>query len=123
MLKNNQLWRVFLAVWVVVILVLCLMPAPDLPKEPSFPQFDKLVHFTLYFILSGLFLLAYPNLRSGRGLVWLFLFVVFLGGSVEILQLVLPIQRTASLADMMANLAGTLALVGVFRTVFKRISD
>ncbi len=48
----SRLGQVFTLVWGLTIFILCLMPASDLPEVRRFPNLDKIVHFTFYFVLT-----------------------------------------------------------------------
>ena len=99
-------------IWLIFIAVLSLMPAEDLPKVPmwNLPQFDKLVHFTMYFILAVL--LAKPLIKLEL-LVWsIVLFIsVLIGGLIEILQFAITNYRSASWFDFLADITG--AIIGL----------
>jgi VanZ family protein len=65
---------------------------------------DKLLHFTAYFILS---LLATTALRAGRNALLAVLGLIALGGALEIIQGF--IGRDAELMDEAANTLGAIA--------------
>jgi VanZ family protein len=96
-------------IWLVIIAVLCLMPGNDLPRIPlsNLPQFDKLVHFMMYFILA---LLLVKPLRRLQLPVWVIVLVisVLIGGLIEILQYAITNLRSASWFDFFADIAGTI---------------
>lgn len=98
--------KLFALAWSLLIVILCLMPADDLPKEEWFPNLDKVVHFVFYLVLSMVVLFISTSPKSVPSpktrLILLF------GGSclIEVLQLLLPINRSFSFLDLMANLIG-----------------
>lgn len=125
-MNKNTLLRVgelFTVLWTIIIFVLCLFPADDLPKEELFPNLDKVAHFTFYFVLSAASLLVLKLLKSEIS-VYLILLLIFLTSFlIEVLQLILPINRSFSLYDMLANTVGLFAGWLVFeRIIFPRIN-
>ena len=105
-IRNAKVGQLFTILWGIMILILCLMPANDLPKVEKIPNLDKIVHFTLYFVLSVSALITLKLLRSkiNRFLVITGFFLASL--VIEILQAILPFNRSFSLLDLTANLAG-----------------
>lgn len=80
------------------------------PQPPSVVEghWDKAQHFTAYF---GLALLATLAWGRRRGLIWIVLGVIALGGVMEILQGI--VGRDAAWLDQLANTLGSLAGAGV----------
>jgi VanZ family protein len=107
-------WKTFL--WTGVILYLCLLPAKDVKKIDilKFDNADKLVHFSMYFILS--FLLLYDSLsvrqiKPSKVISFFYLpftITLVLGGSIELIQYFFIDSRDGSIFDMLANLIGML---------------
>jgi VanZ family protein len=81
---------------------------PHPPKLAGPWLWDKLDHFTAYF---GLALLATLGWGLRRSLVWVFLGVVVLGGSLEIIQSL--VGRDGQWGDFFANDLGALLGAGV----------
>ncbi len=109
--------------WAVFILVLCLMPSRDLPSV-SIWEFDKLVHFGFYVILSALMFWGWKKQTHFSVLhiqtVLKILAITFTYGfAVEILQELLTADRHFELLDAVANsaggVAGSLISVKLFR--------
>jgi hypothetical protein len=109
--KSLHALRVAAAViWTLVILVLCWTPSFVVHKieYDSFfklPSLDKLVHGTIFIILSILWL----RVASSRRAIW----TIILGGFAlavisELGQLMPFVQRDATLFDMLADWAGVL---------------
>lgn len=103
--KYFPLLKTITIVWLILITLLCLIPQDDLPQTELIPHLDKLVHFSLYFVLTVLSLIVYrkPKLR-GKILIMTGIFVFSL--LIEIMQGILPFGRTFSLTDLLANLSG-----------------
>lgn len=80
------------------------------PQPPSVVEgyWDKAQHFTAYF---GLALLATLAWGRRRGLVWIVLGVIALGGALEILQGL--VGRDSAWADQLANTLGALMGTGL----------
>lgn len=92
--------------WSSLIIILCLMPADDLPKEEWFPNLDKVVHFTFYFVLSNLLLIILELQNARFPKIRLLLAIFTMSLVIEILQLILPVNRSFSLFDLIANASG-----------------
>ncbi len=89
----------------------------------SIPYFDKLVHFTFYFIasmLGGLFgrEISKGHIAKAKVLGISFVGLVLYGIIIEVLQSYMTTYRSGELMDVMANstgtLLGTLLIMGVF---------
>ena len=108
----------------VIITVLSLVSfKSDNTPDISIPFFDKLVHFTFYFIasiLGGLFgrEISKGHIAKAKVLGIFFVGLIFYGIIIEVLQSKLTTYRSGELMDVMANsagaLLGTLLIWGVF---------
>jgi len=98
------------------------MPSRDLPEMPV-GNFDKIVHFSMYFVLSVLLMKAmYYHSRSlTGGKVFLFTLIIvgMYGILMELFQSFVP-GRTPSLADVLANVAGILAANALRKVIICR---
>ena len=102
--------------WALVILVLCGMPGRDIPHISflEIPNFDKLVHAGIFFVLILLivrgFLLQtiFIKLRQFAKLISFVICVVY-GGLLEIMQGTLCQGRTADMFDFFADSFGVAA--------------
>lgn len=83
--KNKKLAALCAYIWAAIIFAACLIPGRDVPSLTIF-QYDKLVHFGIFALLSFLFLLQMkqPTLKK-RGL-YTFLACTAYGYFVEIMQ-------------------------------------
>ena len=97
---------VFACGWTVLIVAALSVPGSNLPGS-SVLELDKLIHFALFFVLTGLWLAAKSEARIDRGLAILGLILLFAAGS-EYYQQVMPIGRTAELRDVLADSVGAL---------------
>jgi len=76
----------------------------------SIPNFDKLVHFGMYFVLMSVIILEHrKNLSNPLNLFLLALIPLSYGILMEILQLTLTTTRTGDVYDALADAAGVLA--------------
>lgn len=110
-LKPLRFPRFWLALWwlaVVVTVVVCLVPAADLPETP--PGGDKVQHFLAYFVLMASAVQLYASRRS-----WLrvALGLLVMGIAIEFAQAALTTTRAADLWDAVADLLGILAGWGI----------
>jgi VanZ family protein len=83
-------------------------------KKIWFPHLDKCVHFTFHFVLMvlGAFFLKEAVSNSwdwNKRLKTLFVFSLCYGLLIELLQWVMPFDRSAEIWDVLANLAGAVA--------------
>lgn len=104
--------------WAVLILVLCLMPGPALPKWDWADLFslDKPVHAILFAVQFVLVVraLAWDTWRSGPGartLVLAFVITVTYGILTELMQHLEALGRHGDVNDAIANTVG--ALLGI----------
>jgi len=111
-LRNSIYYWVFPYTFVVIIL--SLIPVPNL-KIPEFDLFqpDKLVHFSMYFIM--LFGWVKSKFFNESALKFKSLILVFvISFSTEILQGTSFIKRYFEIADLAANAIGILLSYGTF---------
>ncbi|RKD86209.1 VanZ like protein [Mangrovibacterium diazotrophicum] len=116
-IRNAKITQVFTIAWGIMILILCLMPASDLPKVERIPNLDKIVHFTLYFVLSVSELITIKLQKTKINSA--FVIIGFFLGSflIEVLQGILPFNRSFSMLDLVANLSGLLGGLLFYRFV------
>jgi VanZ family protein len=95
---------------VVVILVLCFINPPQM-EAPPVTNFDKLVHFLMFFGLSGTIFFDssfYFKRRAGGWLIFWssLLFPTVFGGVIEIAQEYLTVLRTGDWIDFLFDTIG-----------------
>lgn len=128
MLKQIR-YRIGFISWMVFITVMSLVSfEDDNSLDISIPYFDKLVHFTFYFIagiLGGLFGREISKGRFSKTKVLGISFVglVFYGIIIEVLQSSMTTYRSGELMDVMANSAGALLGTLLIWGVFSKRSD
>lgn len=105
--------------WALVIAILCGIPGKDIPHFSYLEllQFDKMVHATVFFVLTVLLLNSFtkyfaPTIIRTYAFLLAGLFCVSYGGLLEILQGAIFSERTADIFDFIANSFGCmLALI------------
>lgn len=100
-----QLSRGAAVIWMLVILIGCTLPGPNVPT--SLTLNDKLMHVAIFIPFGLLWTLA--GLRPG----WAVLAGLLFGVTIEIMQAVLPIHRSGDVEDAVADFAGVLIGVGL----------
>lgn len=105
--------------WAVLIATLSLMPSSDFPKI-TIPHFDKLVHFSFYFIL---FLFTaygwkkqsqYAFLRQSP-LFFIWFICMLFGIAIEIGQETFTTTRHFDLEDILANGTGAFFALSIWK--------
>jgi len=98
--------------YLILIALLSLLPASNLPNIPFFTGEDKVIHFGMY---AGLGFIACWSLNISnnrfKSYPLLLLFVFMWGVVMEILQRLMAKGRSLEGMDMLANFAG--AIVGL----------
>ena len=96
--------------WAIVILVLSIMPTSDMSihSDMLFPHADKVVHFTMYFILQ-VFSMSNNLLASKRrNDIFIFSLVAAYGVLMELIQGYFLVDRFFDYYDIIANITGAL---------------
>lgn len=113
-------WRSIL--WALLSLIACILPSKSLPQINKIfvPHFDKVVHFTLFFILT-LILLYESRLRkanaslSRKTIIWIVVITLVYASILEGVQFFFTASRSGNLADLAANLLGIFVALLVYR--------
>lgn len=95
--KSNQFWRWFFFVYVAVVLAFSALPIPGHIIAGG----DKFKHLTAFFAFALFFIKAFPN----AGFLKVFLWGLFFGIFIEIMQFFIP-GRSSELLDIAADGAG-----------------
>ncbi len=112
------LFRWLAIVWTVIMLIGCLTPHSELPDE-LVNWNDKAQHIAIFALFTLLWRLAGLKLLTAALVGFVF------GALIEVLQYVLPINRSADWADLFADSIGVvigLLLVPVAQKVIDGIS-
>ena len=92
--------------WTITMLIGCLTPHDQVPDE-LMTWNDKFLHIAIFFLFAVLWLLA------GFRVFSVILAGLFVGALIEVLQYILPINRSADWFDLVADMVGTVIGVGV----------
>jgi len=100
---------VFSSIWTAVILYLSLARIHT-PEEIShlFPNEDKVVHFSMYFILCTFLQFEFRNSTKKNIIFWIMLYTFSFGYLMEILQGTLFTYRSYDIYDFLANCIGAI---------------
>jgi VanZ family protein len=109
-MKLFYFWKPIL--WLAIICYALFIPAKELPVKPLFsiPHFDKMVHFTLFFVFCILLLRPLKKLKLNFYFLAPLISIV-LGGILEFSQQMFSKSRSSDIYDFMANTLGILAAV------------
>ncbi|RKR09498.1 VanZ family protein [Flavobacterium sp. 90] len=120
-----------LLIWAIIcsgiIAYFCLVDSSKIPVV-NFPSIDKIVHFCFHFGFTISWIVFFKKELKGReaddykAYLISFIFSVFFGITIEILQSVLTITRASDVTDVLANALG--ATIAVFTAIaFKKQLD
>ncbi|MBF4466471.1 VanZ family protein [Flavobacterium sp. LC2016-12] len=120
-----------LLIWAIIcsgiISYFCLTDSSNIPAV-NFPSIDKIVHFCFHFGFTISWILFFKKELKGReandykAYLVSFIFSVFFGITIEILQGIFTVTRAADVIDILANTIG--ATIAVFTAIaFKRQLD
>jgi VanZ family protein len=101
----------------IVILYLSLASAGTLNKIPmiKFEGMDKVVHFIMYSVFTGVILFENRKRIKRNGSLFLIALIPLLfGGLLEILQAYLTTSRSGNIPDFLFNMAGIVFSVLIF---------
>ena len=104
--------------WTLLILAACTIPGKDIPSI-NIVSFDKFAHFGIFAGLGWLWMWALQGTltsRMKRVLVFGITYAIF----TEIYQGLLPFEREPDPLDALANIAGLVTAVVLYRALQKR---
>ena len=103
-------------IWLAFICYGLFIPAQELPMKPfsNIPHFDKMVHFSLFFVLCLLLFRPFKNLNF-RYYILAPITSIFLGAILEIIQHMVSASRNTDFYDFLANTTGIIAAVVFYR--------
>lgn len=111
--------------WLIIILYLSFSPLKNWPQQTIFQKlyFDKVVHITMYAVLSFLLLRSiffYQKKQPPRFSIVVVTFICCagMGIAIEFLQPLLTAFRKFEWLDMVANAAGAITGILLFRRLF-----
>jgi hypothetical protein len=110
---NKTVYRTVFVFYTAFLFTVTLMPLGILESEEEdwltflhFKQQDKVVHFLLFWVYTGLLYFAFKSKK-----VYLFFIPVLTGIFIEILQYSLDLGRNFDAFDILANSLGTLCMI------------
>ncbi len=103
-------------IWLLIICYGLFIPASSLPTKPfmAIPNFDKLVHFGLFFIFCLLLFVPFKKMRMNH-LIFAPLMSLVLSAVLETVQHLISSSRSSNFYDFLANTAGIFASVLFFQ--------
>lgn len=117
-IKIHPIFASVSIVLLVAIMYVSLLPMKELP-DVHFFQVDKLVHISMYFVLSlGLFKGFFGH-NGLKGIILACVLSLFYGIIVEVLQYFLPTGRMFDIFDIFANGIGAMIAYLVIYIIFK----
>lgn len=121
-MKKSLLFYFPAFAWACIIFYLCSMPPSDVDKISffNFPHIDKVAHFTFYFVLVGLLLIADWKIlkySTKRVIYWISVSILY-SIIIEILQGCCFEGRSASVFDASFNSLGAISGFLAFRYIF-----
>ncbi|MGV8136176.1 MAG: VanZ family protein [Mangrovibacterium sp.] len=118
--KHLTLLKVLTFVWLFLITLLCIIPQEELPDAGGIPNFDKFVHFVLYFVMAVLSLFVFSGYKPSHKIIIVTLIFIF-SFFIEVMQGIMPFGRTFSFTDLLANLSGILTGLLLFQKKLKHL--
>ena len=112
-LQFSRLWICIGLLIAAFIAVTCLLPARDVPDVGAF---DKLIHASFYTLLAFWF----ASLLQRRHLLSLLLVLTAFGGLIELAQEAMHLGRHGEWADLLADVLGSVAGIGLVATPLAR---
>jgi len=109
MIKKN----IFTAIVTTAVVILSVIPIPEVPPLEGVPFIDKWVHFVMYGGVSlamwmDLYFVRKERILSPEFNVSVFLFPIILGGVIEVVQEYLTTCRNGDMLDFYADAFGCL---------------
>ncbi len=125
-LRASHRYTVLALLWTVVVLVLTLTPAAEMPSTPVWEllSFDTAAHAGVFFVLAGLYGLAlrqrrWPWVARRTGLA-VFVGCTLLGAAIEVLQYNMKLGRHGEWTDLLSDAIGAALGVGVAQAWARR---
>lgn len=122
-MKNLSILKT--VIWISIIFILCSIPGEKIPSTPlvKIPHFDKIVHFSIFFIL-GIFIMSnfktYTKNRKTIASTVCMLIIFIYGGIIEILQSCYFENRSGDIYDLLSDTLGGLFAVISFDYIKKQ---
>lgn len=114
--------RIAAVIWTILVIVLSLMPKAALDEAGliQLMHLDKLGHFTFYFGFVYLWSKAFNDSRNFRNKqLWIVLISIFLGITIEYLQMQTNFGRHFEYLDIIANIMGSMVALITYNKINK----
>jgi VanZ family protein len=119
---DNKLIRKLISIafyaWIILIFIGCSLPGREIPKVGLFDNFDKVVHFTFFFVLCVFGFIKYGVAKST--IICLLFFAFAYGFALEFYQLHFVKGRSFDVWDGIADSVGAVCSL-FFRSLGTRI--
>ena len=104
-MKIVKFWKPI--VWLAIICYGLFIPANELPTKPfmNIPHFDKMVHFSMFFLLCLLLFRPFKKLELKYYFLAPLISIAF-GALLEWAQQTISVTRSSDIFDFMANASG-----------------
>ncbi|MDL2315284.1 VanZ family protein [Bacteroidales bacterium OttesenSCG-928-C19] len=116
--------QAFLWATIILLLFITLLPGDKIPMMPNWKsllQPDKIIHLVSFAGLQFILLLNIRKYTYWKNILISIFIGLFFGVATEVLQGILPINRTMTIYDMIANAAGILLGFLFWRATAKKI--
>jgi len=106
---------IFSSIWTIIILYLSLghISSPD--KITVIPFLDKVIHLSMYFILTILLLFELQLSTKKNTIAMIMLYSLLFGSLMEILQSYIFVYRSGDYLDFIFNSLGTIVALFFFK--------
>lgn len=119
--KNRIVISILLVIATGVILFFTLAPSEHLGESELY-KYDKLGHFLLFFFWTMIFGLFMFSLKHNKAsLLFIFIVGAGFGVAIEIVQGIMPFNRSPNVYDAIADIAGSLAATVLLYFVKKKV--
>ena len=110
-------------IWSVIMLIIFLFPADNLSKAPSIPALSEMVHIFMFavftwFFVRDRFVASSLNRPLRQNYISAIIFSLLFGVTIELLQYLSGLGRTAEFFDIVFDLAGSLLSTGLIILFF-----
>jgi len=122
LIKREYFVYLLFLICTVITLLLTLLPPENL-KGPSVFQYDKLGHFLMFFGWTFMFGLSHIIRKKQPVRLWIvFIIGALFGIAIEVTQGLLPYDRSPSVYDAIADIAGSFFAVLLLKYIQSNIS-
>lgn len=96
---------------VISIVYLSFFRPPSIDTTTEIPHLDKIIHFCMYFVMSGILWLEFIRTHKNNGIIWhawrgAFVAPILFSGAIELLQEYCTTYRGGDILDFIANTLG-----------------